>query len=94
MQPKYSKPNMEISTISFEKIPLVTKDNPDANEVKVVKYGEVFKTEKDGSKQFKYESRTISTNTGPDILSMLDDLKQEVIPKVRKSRKHEKVYKS
>ena len=78
---------MESSTISFEKIPLISKDNPAANEVHIAKLDTIYSINQEGAKIPKGKARTISTNTGPDIMFMLDNLKREVLPKIKEHRR-------
>ena len=74
---------MNSSTISFEKIPFLSKENPAANEVHIEKLDTIYSVNEDGMKIPKGQARTISTNTGPDIMFMLDNLKREVLPKIK-----------
>lgn len=72
---------MESSTISFDKIPLLAKGKI-GQEVQVDKLTTIYSRHRDGTKRAKGQGRTVSTNTGPDIIHMLDSLKREILPKI------------
>jgi hypothetical protein len=73
---------MESSTISFEKIPMLSK--PGRNEVQIDKLTTIYSREKNGKRISSFQARTVSTNTAPDIIQMLDNLKQQVLPALQK----------
>lgn len=82
-----------VPNFALDKISMAAKDIPGASEVKIDGSGTVYtKNIKTGEKSVKYRSRTIATNTGPDLLTMLDELKQDVIPKVTKTNDAEDKY--
>ncbi|CAI2384026.1 unnamed protein product [Moneuplotes crassus] len=87
------KPNlykrMESTTISFEKIPLLDKKGKSKKEVNVEALHTIYSIKSDGNIQEKGQSRSVSTNTGPDIVHMLDNLKSQVFPdsKIKRTQK-------
>lgn len=81
-KPRLYKKAMESSTISFEKIPMLSK--PGRNEVQIDKLSTIYSKEKNGEKVHRFQARTVSTNTAPDIIQMLDNLKEQVLPALQK----------
>ena len=67
---------MQDSAVSFEKIPLL--ENKPRNEVLIEDMATVYTRNNNGFLRPKFQGRTVSTNTAPDVIYLLDNLKSEV----------------
>jgi hypothetical protein len=82
-KPKLYKDDLGSSTISFDKIPMLKSSNTGSKEVNIDKLSTIYSVGKDGEAYPKGQKRTVSTNTGPDLIYMLNNLKKRIFPDIK-----------
>ena len=82
-KPKMYKDDLGSSTISFDKIPMLKSSNTGSKEVNVDRLSTIYSGGKDGETYPKGQKRTVSTNTGPDLIYMLNSLKKRIFPTIK-----------